>query len=252
MAKLPRRAVLRGAAENLTPGLFELGGKGANLVFADADLDAATPFSVIAAYMLTGQACSAPTRLIAEASIYDEMVERLAAAARTFAVGDPLQSGTSAGPLISAQARDRAMGYVTRAAAQGARVVVGGEPMEGELASGFFMRPAIVADVKPESELAQHEVFGPVIAVTPFTGEDQAIEIANGTPYGLVNFIQTRDLGRVRRLAGRLRSGGVAVNGKAGLHYSAPFGGVGLSGYGREGGRAGLDEFVRPKTVMIG
>ena len=146
---------------------------------------------------------------------------------------------------------DRIMGMIERAKVAGARLVTGGARLEGALADGYFIEPTVFADVDPASELAQQEVFGPVLAITPFADEDQAIAIANGTPYGLSAYIQTSDLRRAHRIADELVTGEVLVNGAINLAVHRPFGGVGLSGFGKEGGRAGLEEFLQVKSVAM-
>jgi aldehyde dehydrogenase (NAD+) len=245
------RSIMRSAADTLTPVLLELGGKGANLVFADADLDEAVPFSCMAATFIAGQGCALPTRMLVERSVYEEVLERVQALMAGLTVGDPLDPGHHSGPVINQAALERILGVIERAKAQGgSRLLMGGERLGGELANGFFLEHTVFADVDPRSALSQEEIFGPVLAVTPFESEDEALEIANATPYGLTNYIQTSDERRIRRLVPELRSGTVGVNSGFCLHPSAPFGGCGISGFGYEGGKAGLDEFLRYKTVI--
>jgi len=168
-------------------------------------------------------------------------------------VGDPLGDDTMVGPVISRASSERILGIVDEATRTGAgRIVTGGKRLEGELADGWFISPTVLADVDPNSSVAQKEIFGPVISVMQFRSEDEAVALANGTGYGLSAYIQSGDAKRVRRLVGQLRSGTVGVNGGAPLTYNAPFGGLGLSGYGKEGGRAGIDEFLHLKTVLAG
>jgi aldehyde dehydrogenase (NAD+) len=246
------RRIMATAARSLKPVLFELGGKSANLLFADADLDVVAPYCAAFAMSNTGQGCALPTRLLVERPIYAEVVERVAAVVAALPVGDPLDPATYIGPLVNAAARDRVLAMVDKAVADNAgRLVTGGTPIESD---GYFVAPTVFADVDNRSELAQQEVFGPVLAITPFDTEDEAVALANGTEYGLSAYIQSRDIARVHRLIPRLKAGTVYVNpGPNPITCAAtPFGGVGLSGFGREGGKAGLDEFVNIKGVGIG
>jgi aldehyde dehydrogenase (NAD+) len=236
----------------MKPACLELGGKSANVIFDDADLDTACShgaFTSIA--VLSGQGCALPTRMLVHAPIYDAVVGRVAEIAKAINVGDPFDPSTVSGPVVSKAALNRIMGMIERAKLDGARLVTGGARLEGALADGYFIEPTVFADMDPASELAQREVFGPVLAITPFANEAQAIAIANGTPYGLSAYIQTADLRRAHRVADELVTGEVLVNGAINLGVHRPFGGVGLSGFGKEGGRAGLEEFLQVKSVAI-
>ncbi len=245
------RSIMRGAADSLTPVLFELGGKGGNLVFADADLDTALPYSCTYMFTNTGQGCALPTRMLVERPIYDEVVSRIEALVPTLKVGDPLLPGTLSGPLVNEAALKRITGVIEDArCGDGGRLLLGGERLGGELANGYFLQNTVFVDVDPDSSLAQQEIFGPVLSVIPFENEEHGVHLANNTVFGLTHYIQTADARRVRRLIPQLRSGTIAVNGAASTHHAAPFGGVGPSGMGREGGRAGLEEFIRIKTVL--
>lgn len=246
------RRIMATAAQSLKPVLFELGGKSANLLFADTDLDAVVPYCAAFAMSNTGQGCALPTRLLVERSVYPEVVERVAAVVAALPVGDPLDPSTYIGPLISAAARDRVQGVIDQAVSGGAgRLVHGGERIDSD---GYFVTPTVFADVDHRSDLAQREIFGPVLALTPFDTEDEAVALANDTEYGLSAYIQSRDIGRVNRLVPRLKAGTVYVNpGPNPITSPAtPFGGVGISGFGREGGRAGLEEFLCVKGVGVG
>lgn len=247
--------VIQTAAEAIKPVVVELGGKSANIVFDDADLDATCLHAgMLSMGFFAGQGCSFPTRMLVQRTIYDEVVERMAAIARSITVGDPFQPGVIAGPVISQGAVDRIMGLIERAPAEGARLIAGGGRPElpGELAGGYYIEPTVFADVDPKSELAQKEVFGPVLAITPFSDEAEAIRIANDTPYGLAGYIRTSDLARAIRVAEQLEAGDVHINGAGNLGVNRPFGGWGMSGIGKEGGRQGLEEFLRVKGVGIG
>ena len=171
--------------------------------------------------------------------------------AESFKIGDPFQPGVIAGPVISQAAMDRILGMIDRAKAAGARLVTGGSRPEGDLAGGYYIAPTVLADVDPDSELAQNEVFGPVLAIIPFDTEQDAIEIANNTRYGLSGYIQTADLRRALRVAEELDTGEVLINGSPNLMVNRPYGGFGLSGVGKEGGRAGIEEFLKVKGVGI-
>ena len=245
--------IMQSAANNLVPVLFELGGKGANLVFDDANLAEAIPYSATFSLVNTGQGCALPTRLLVQRGVYDAVVEGVTAVVRQYVTGDPLVHTTFAGPLVNEAALQRVSGIIDKATAEKAgRVVLGGGRPGGELTDGYFVDTTIFADVDPDSSLAQNEVFGPVLSIIPFDTEEQAVEIANSTAYGLSNYVQTSDMRRARRLARDLRSGTIGINGTGNMHVGAPFGGVGISGFGREGGREGVMEFVSTKTVLVG
>ena len=247
------RRIQAACAEQLKPTVMELGGKSASLLFPDTDVDAACQRAVQWTIgVLAGQGCALPTRLLVHDSIYDEVIDKLVAIARAYKVGDPFEEGVRVGPLISAAACDRVMGMLERVREQGSgRIVLGGNRAGGDLAGRNFIEPTIIVDADPDSEIAQVEVFGPVLVVMKFADEDEAVAVANGTPYGLAAYIQSDDVKRVHRLAERLKAGGVYVNGATQIRPYTPFGGVGISGFGKEGGRAGIDEYLRYKTVSI-
>ena len=245
------RSIMHSAAENLTPLVLELGGKGANIIFADADLDAAVGFQCNFSLMNTGQGCSLPTRILVERPVYDEVVSRIETIVGAMTVGDPLQPGHIGGPVVNETALKRILGVIDHAKSSGAgRLLVGGERLGGELSDGYFVANTVFVDVDPASDLATKEIFGPVLAVTPFDTEEEAVQIANMTEYGLTNYLQTPDTHRIRRLVPQLNAGTIGVNTGAAFSVTAPYGGVGLSGFGREGGRLGVEEFTRIKTVL--
>ena len=245
------RRIQAAAAENITPLLFELGGKSANIVFVDADLDRATEFSTMVTG-LSGQGCSLPTRLLVEQAVHEEMVERMTAALRQVVVGDPFSESTTMGPVSNAISMERILGMIQRAIDEGASCRLGGRRLEGELSDGYFIEPTVLTDVNPASEIAREEVFGPVLSVIPFDSEEQAIEIANSTRFGLAAYVHTRDVHRALRMVRVLDAGGVGVNGQlVPASYATPFGGKKLSGFGREGGREGLMEFMHVKNVAM-
>jgi len=244
------RDVLAGAQQNLTPVGLELGGKSANLIFADSDLPAAVQQAVGALVQLSGQTCLCGTRVIVEDSVYEDVVGMAAAALEHVKVGDPLETDTLMGPVVSAAAAERILGMIDRARGD-CRLVSGGTRMSGDYADGYFISPTVFADVDNSSYLAQNEVFGPVLSILRFSDTEEAVRLANGTPYGLAAYIWSSDLQRAHRVAADLAVGNVWVNGYFGLPPSMPFGGVKQSGYGRVGGRAGIREFTRPKNVWI-
>lgn len=244
--------MLRTAAETLKPCGLELGGKSAVIVFADADLQNAAKRGLSGAISANGQGCVNGTRLLVERPIYDQYLQMLTAMAGHIKIGDPLDASTMVGPVISQGALDRILGIIGQATAEGGRVVAGGQRLGGAEANGFFLPITIVADVGNNSNIAQHEVFGPVLSVTPFDTEDEAIALANGTAYGLGGYVHTQNLRRAHTMAAALDSGMIHVNGSGeGMTPCAPFGGMKQSGYGRLGGEAGLHEFLRIKNVWM-
>lgn len=247
------RRILVACAEQMKPAVLELGGKSASLLFPDTDVDAACARAVQWTIgIMAGQGCALPTRLVVHESIYDVVVEKLIAITNAYKVGDPFEEGVAVGPLINAAACDRVMGMLDRVRETGSgKIVLGGNRGSGPLAGKNYIEPTIITDIDPDSEIAQIEVFGPVLLVQKFATEDEAISLANATRYGLAAYIQSNDVKLVHRLAERLKAGGVYVNGAMQIHPHTPFGGLGVSGYGKEGGRAGVDEFLRYKTVAI-
>jgi len=248
------RRILEACAQEIKPSVMELGGKSASLVFPDCDIQKAAERAVFWTIgCLAGQGCALPTRQLVHADIYDDFVERLKAIASKFKVGDPLEPGVMVGPVINRAAADRILGMFERAKADGAgKFVLGGGHCGGALADGNFIEPTIITDVDPDHEIAQVEIFGPAVVVTKFHDEDEAVVIANNSDYGLAAYIQSNDLQRVHRLAERLHAGGVYVNGGFQINPHTPFGGLGISGFGKEGGKAGIDEFLHHKTVTVG
>jgi aldehyde dehydrogenase (NAD+) len=243
------KRVMIACAETLKPALHELGGKSANVVFDDADLAQAIPYSAASPMHNSGQACQLPTRLLVHAPIYEAVVEGVRETIAHHKQGDPLTGDTFLGPVVSEAAMRRILGDIERAKSDGAgRLLCGGARLD---ASGWFVQPTVFTDVDPASHLAQHELFGPVLAIIPFADEDESVSIANGTPWGLAGYVQTRDLGCAHRVAARLACGDGYVNGAMNVHPAAPFGGVGPSGHGKEGGRAGIEEIRAPQAVAM-
>lgn len=244
--------ILTSAAKNMTPVHLELGGKSASLIFDDADLDAFDLLSLSGIVNNSGQGCINPTRLLVQSRIYDEVVERLGATAKGITLGDPTDDAMIMGPVVDDRAATRIMGMIDRARADGARLIAGGERMGGAMADGYFVQPTVFADVDHKAELSQCEVFGPVLAVTRFDGEEDAIRMANDTEFGLAGYCWTQDLKRAHRVSKALVAGNIWVNGFTGIPTSAPFGGVRQSGHGRLGGIHGVREYLRPKNIWIG
>ncbi len=247
------RHILRSAAENATPVVTELGGKSANLVLADANLDnAAMMAAAMGCLVHAGQGCLFPTRLLVEDSIYDSFAERILQIVEATPVGDPFTPGVQGGPVISEAAADRIIGRIEDAKANGdGKLLTGGERLGGDLKDGFFIKPTVFGEVDNKSNLAQQEVFGPVLSIIRFKDEDDAIQKANDTAYGLAGYVHTRDLARAHRVAGALEAGYIGVNAFPPLPVQAPFGGYKQSGSGREGGRPGIEEFLRLKNVYM-
>ncbi|MEE4119460.1 MAG: aldehyde dehydrogenase family protein, partial [Paracoccaceae bacterium] len=244
-------AIATAAARNVVPCVLELGGKSAAIVHDDADLAAFETDIRRGIFFNAGQVCSAMSRVIVHESRHDELVERAVSVARSLSVGpgaERREPGDGMGALVSEGQRNRALGFVERAQAQGAAVATGGRKLNRP---GAFMEPTVLTGVTPEMEVAQQEVFGPVLSVIPFRDEAHALEIANGTEYGLVGGVFTRSLDRATRAAGAMRAGQVFVNEWFAGGVETPFGGYGKSGYGREKGREALWNYVRTKNVAI-
>jgi acyl-CoA reductase-like NAD-dependent aldehyde dehydrogenase len=245
--------VLESAAALLKPCSLELGGKSANLVFADADLGIAADVTIRALVRQAGQSCVAGTRILVHESIADELLNRSVQLLSAIRVGDPMMESNEIGPVISFDACSRITGIIEHATTSGmGTLAFGGHRIEGELSGGYFIAPTIFADVDSTSPLAQEETFGPVISFIRFHDDDEAIAIANATDFGLAAYIQTTNLSRAHRVAQELDAGIVWVNGTRGIPAGGPFGGTKSSGFGRLGGEAGLLEFLQTKNVWIG
>jgi acyl-CoA reductase-like NAD-dependent aldehyde dehydrogenase len=227
---------------------LELGGKSPNILFADADLADAVPSAVWSIYYSAGQSCEARSRLLVEQSIYDDVVAQFAEKAGALNVGDPLDPETQVGSLISTSHRDRVHGYVERGREEGAEVVAGGEPGDGK---GAFYRPTVLAKVDSSMDVAQEEIFGPVVTVIPFEDEKDAARVANDTRYGLFATVWTRDAAKGHRLARLLKSGMVGINTPYTAFPGIPFGGYKQSGFGRELGLETLDLYLETKSVLV-
>lgn len=248
------RKVLRAAAENLIPVVTELGGKSANIIFADADLDQAATLSAHQGpLMQSGQSCACASRILVQDAIYDEFVERFLAIVSTARVGDPTDPSVRLGPVISSASLKRILTIVDRAVDEGGDLLTGGHRIaEGPLAEGFYVAPTVLGNVDNQSALAQDETFGPVVSLMRFTDVDEAVRIANGTQYGLNAFVHTRDLTRAHTVSRRLEAGSVWVNQFSQVSPQGPYGGFKQSGFGRTGGLEGFQEFTRVKNIRIG
>ncbi len=241
------RAITIAAAETIKRVSLELGGKGANLVFADADPKAVKQ-GIIRCFNNTGQSCNAPTRMLVERSRYDEAVEEAKAAAEATTVNAAAEAGRHIGPLVSEMQFNKVQDLIQKGIDEGARLVTGGVGRPEGLNRGFFVRPTVFADCNNDMTVMREEIFGPVLSMMPFDTEEEAIAIANDTDYGLTNYVQTTDPEKARRVARALRSGMVDINGKA-RGAGAPFGGMKQSGNGREGGKWGLEEFLEVRAI---
>ena len=241
-------AVTRDAADSVKRVTLELGGKSPNLVFADCDLEERVAQSVAECMFNTGQSCDAPTRLLVERSCYDEVVEIARRAAEATDVGNPEEEGDHIGPLFDQIQFDRVQNMIQVGIDEGANLIAGGMGRPEGLEAGWFVRPTIFADVNNNMRVAREEIFGPVLAIIPFDTEEEAVEIANDTPYGLAAYVQTGSAERAARLSRSLRAGAVHINGGA-YEYGSPFGGYKASGNGREGGDMGLEDFLETKMV---
>ena len=240
------------AARNITRVSLELGGKSANVVFADADMDKAVERSVWGVFGNTGQDCCARSRIFVERSAYDDFVGAMAKRTDQLKVGPPLEEETDLGPMISAGQRETSLEYLEIGKKEGARLVTGGEIPEvagGE--GGFYLRPAVLADVRNDTRVAQEEIFGPVACVIPFDTEEEAILLANETEYGLSGSVWTRDLGRGIRVSKGIRTGVISVNSSHSVHVEAPFGGYKRSGIGREMGMHAVNLYTEVKNIYF-
>ena len=241
------RAISKAAAETLKRVTLELGGKGANLIFADAD-EKAVERGVRHMMNNSGQSCNAPSRMLVERSIYDRTVEKAAEVAASIEVGPASAEGRHIGPVVNKRQWEQIQGYIQKGIEEGARLVAGGLGRPEHLNRGFFVKPTVFADVTPGMTIEREEIFGPVLSIIPFDTEEDAVRIANDTPYGLTNYVQSGDGARRNRLARRLRSGMVEMNGKS-RGAGSPFGGVKASGRAREGGHWGIEEFLEVKAI---
>ena len=246
------RAIAAAAGRNLTPVVLELGGKSPNIIFEDADLPKATVGALAGIFAATGQTCIAGSRLLVQRSVYPGIVDALAERSKKIRLGNPLDLTTEMGTAANRPQFDRILSFIEKAKNDGARLVAGGRAAtDGELRNGLFVQPTIFADVHNDMALAREEIFGPVLSIIPFDGEEEAIHIANDTRFGLASGIWTQNLNRMHRVSAALKAGMVWVNTYRAVAAQTPFGGVKESGVGRERGQEGLMEFLTTKNVMI-
>jgi aldehyde dehydrogenase (NAD+) len=242
--------VARAAATHLAPVSLELGGKSPNIVFADADLDSSATGVVAGIFAAAGQSCLAGSRLLVQREIHDELVRLLVDRARAIRLGNPMSPETDMGPMAFKDQLDKVLHYISIGTDEGAHIATGGH-QPSHLGKGLFVEPTIFLDVRNDMKIAQDEIFGPVLAVIPFSDEDEAVRIANDSHQGLAAGVWTRDLQRAHRMVQRLQAGTVWVNSYRVVNYDVPFGGYKQSGYGRENGLEGLREYLHTKSVWI-
>jgi betaine-aldehyde dehydrogenase len=243
---------MRLAAGNVKKISLELGGKSPNIVFADADLEKFARESPYSVFDNTGQDCCARSRILVERSAHDQVVELFTAATRNVKVGPPADEATEMGTLVSFKQRDRVKDYIEIGLAEGATLVVGGEaPTDPALAAGAYLMPTVFDGVSNDMRIAREEIFGPVVSIIPFDTEEEALQLANATPYGLSGSIWSRDISKALRAAKALQAGVISVNTNSSVHTEAPFGGYKMSGIGRELGMSALDLYTETKNVFI-
>jgi aldehyde dehydrogenase (NAD+) len=246
------QSIVRASAGNLKRVSLELGGKSPDVVFADADIEAAVPGAAMAVFANSGQICSAGTRLFVEQGIYDEFVERVAGFGKSLRIGNGLDPETDIGPLVSEQQLERVTGYLDLGRHEGARALSGGARLtDGAYANGYFVPPTVFAGVRDDMRIAQEEIFGPVVSAIPFKDMDDLVARANATMFGLGSGVWTRDVSKAHSLAKAIKAGSVWVNCYQAMDPAVPFGGYKMSGYGREGGLQHLDEYLNVKAVWI-
>jgi acyl-CoA reductase-like NAD-dependent aldehyde dehydrogenase len=231
---------------------LELGGKSPNIVFPEADLDAAIKAQFWGVFGNKGEMCTAASRLLVHADVHDRFVEDLAARAKKLRLGNPSDPNTQMGPQISARQMERVLGYIESGKQEGARVVTGGErDVEGEKARGFYVKPTVFAEVRPEMKIAREEIFGPVVSAIRFSDAEEAVKIANGTDYGLAAAVWTRDVKLAHRVAAEIKAGSVWINTYNGFDSGSPFGGYKQSGFGRDLGANAIEQYTNVKSVWV-
>jgi aldehyde dehydrogenase (NAD+) len=242
------RQILRGAAESFKKVTLELGGKSANIIFADANLEQAARAAAAGIFFNAGQVCSAGSRVLVQRPVYEEVLRRISGRARAIKVGHPADPGTTMGPLISKGQMQRVLNYIAIGKSEGASIVAGGVRLGDQ---GYFIEPTVFANVQHGMQISLEEIFGPVLCVIPFDDEEDALRIANGTPYSLAAGVWSADIARVHRMAASLRAGTVWINTYGYTDVRLPWGGCGESGLGREHGEAALENFTHPKSIWM-
>jgi aldehyde dehydrogenase (NAD+) len=245
------RAINEAAARDFKKVTLELGGKSPNIVFDDADLDAAVPGAISGIFAASGQTCIAGSRLLLQDSIYDEFVDRLTDMTRAAVLGDPMDPATNISPVATKAQHEKILSYIDIAKAEGATCILGGNAAQPEGSGGYFVEPTIFTDVRNDMRIAQEEVFGPVLSILRFHDEDEAVRIGNDTNYGLAAGVWTNDLTRALRMSRRMQAGTVWVNTYRSTSYTTPFGGIKNSGLGRENGMEAIKEYLQPKSIWL-
>lgn len=246
------KTILKTGADTLKKFGFELGGKSPHIIFADADIEQALNAATNSAWTLCGQSCALGSRVLVERSIYDQVVEGFRQRAQCVTVGLPQDPATHMGPQAHSDQLEKTLSYINLGTSEGAELVTGGERLaDAPLADGYFLEPTVFSNVSPDMRIAQDEIFGPVAGLIPFDGEEEAIAIANNSPYGLTAGLWTRDVGRAHRVAREIEAGMVWVNTYRFIRWSTPYGGVKASGWGRENGIEALDAFLETKTTVV-
>ena len=242
------KAITKSAADTIKRVTLELGGKSPNLLFSDANLEKAAKISVDSCFINNGQSCDAASRLLVEKSVYEEVIDLVTAEVASVKIGDPMVEGAHIGPVVNKRQFENIQNLIKVGIDEGAKLAVGGLGRPNGFNKGYYIRPTLFTDVRNDMQIAQREVFGPVLSIIPFESEDDAVELANNTPYGLAAYIQSTDHKRIHRVSRRLRAGVINVNGNAG-DYDVPFGGYKQSGNGREAGPLGFHEYLETKAI---